>query len=152
MSLKAFETLKKTRLFILDYIKDLSTEQLNAIPNGFSNNIIWNLAHLVAVPQAVCYKRGGLAMKIDEEIFEQYKPGTIPQPFVNTHQIETYKALLINTIDVLEDDYQDEMFQNYQPWTTRTHVELKTIEESINFLSWHDGLHMGVIMSLKKLV
>jgi len=48
---KEIERLKKTRIFLLDLIKDLTTEQLNEIPKGFNNNIIWNLGHLIASQQ-----------------------------------------------------------------------------------------------------
>ena len=47
------ETIRKTRSFLLDYIKELNIEQLNKIPAGFNNNIAWNLGHLVAAQQGV---------------------------------------------------------------------------------------------------
>ncbi|HWD90430.1 MAG TPA: DinB family protein [Mucilaginibacter sp.] len=37
------DTLKKVRAVLLEGIKDLTTEQLNKIPQGYNNNIIWNL-------------------------------------------------------------------------------------------------------------
>ncbi|MBK0382603.1 DinB family protein [Pedobacter sp. SD-b] len=149
---KQFEIYKKTRLFLLDYIKDLSTDQLNQIPQGFNNNIIWNITHLIATHQGVCYVRSGHQLRVDEMIYNNYKNGTLPQPFVNSHQIENVKELLISSIDVLEKDYNEGLFEKYISWTTRTDVALKSIEESINFLLWHDGLHLGVIMAMKKLV
>jgi hypothetical protein len=149
---KTFESLLKGRLQLLDYIKDLSTEQLNHIPDGFSNNIVWNFAHLATVTQAICYQRAGLPITMDDEIFSHYLPGTTPQPFVNTKQIEHDKQVLLNVVDDLKRDYEVGLFSNNPSWTTRSGIELNTIEDSINFLLWHDGLHFGVIMGLKKLV
>ena len=37
------ETLKKVRANFLKVIGDLTIEQLNEIPAGFNNNVIWNL-------------------------------------------------------------------------------------------------------------
>ncbi len=45
---KQIEILRNTRKHLLSFINDLSTEELNEIPQGFNNNIIWNLAHLTA--------------------------------------------------------------------------------------------------------
>ncbi len=149
---KQFEIFRKTRIFALDYIKDLTTEQLNEIPKGFNNNIIWNLAHLISTPQAVCYYRLGLPIKVDENIFNNYRNGTLPQPFVNSHQIEEIKDLLIKSIDNLEKDYSSDLFYESKSWTTKSGIELVTIEDSLNFLIWHDGTHIGVIMAMKKLV
>jgi hypothetical protein len=149
---KAFESLIKGRLQLIAYIQDLSTEQLNQIPNRFNNNIVWNLAHLISVTQAICYKRAGLPTTIEEEILTNYFPGTTPQPFVNTKQIEHFKLVLTDVVKELKKDYEAGLFNNNPSWTTRSGIELNKIEDSIHFLLWHDGLHFGVIMALKKLV
>ncbi|MDQ6815069.1 MAG: DinB family protein, partial [Bacteroidota bacterium] len=54
-----FERLKKVRQSVIDVVKDLSIESVNKIPVGFNNNIAWNLGHLVAAQNGVCYLRAG---------------------------------------------------------------------------------------------
>ena len=56
--------IQQTRTHILSVLNELSLEQLNKIPAGFNNNIAWNLGHLVAAQQGVCYVRSGLPMKV----------------------------------------------------------------------------------------
>lgn len=51
--------LKKLRFAILKTIEQLPTEQLNKVPDGFNNNIIWNVAHLIASQQNLCYIKAG---------------------------------------------------------------------------------------------
>lgn len=46
--------LKKLRFAILKTI-----EQLNKVPDGFNSNIIWNVAHLIASQQNLCYMKAG---------------------------------------------------------------------------------------------
>jgi len=41
-------------------IEDFSLEELNKIPEGFNNNIIWNIAHVIATQQALVYGLSGL--------------------------------------------------------------------------------------------
>ncbi|QJD79212.1 DinB family protein [Spirosoma rhododendri] len=40
--------IKNLRLFLLEQIAGLSTKQLNAVRVMSNNNIIWNIAHLIA--------------------------------------------------------------------------------------------------------
>ncbi len=149
---KQFEIYSTTRKNLLESIASLSAEQLNKTPAGFNNNIIWNLAHMIAAQQGVCYKRGGHPMLIDEATFEHFKPGTVPPPFVTEEQINHYKNLLLSTIDDWEKDFNGGLFTQNASWRQGMGIDINDIEESINFLLWHDGLHRGVIMSLMKLV
>jgi hypothetical protein len=65
-----------TRKFILSICEPLTEEQLNTTPNGFNNNIIWNLGHLIAAQQGICYIRSGLNPVVDESITEYFKSGS----------------------------------------------------------------------------
>lgn len=149
---KQFEILKKTRQFLLGMINELTAEQLNEIPAGFNNNIIWNVAHMVAAQQGVCYFRGGLPLVVKEEFFLAYKPETKPQGNVDSKLIDEIKSLLFTTIDQLEADYNNGLFKNNPAWTNRYGVEHRNIEDSINFILFHDGLHLGYVMALKRMV
>ncbi len=139
-------------MFVLSVISELSTERLNKIPPGFNNNISWNLGHLVAAQQGVCYVRGGLPMVIEEQYFLAYKPDTKPTGYVDDAELKVLKEQLLSTVDQLEQDLASNVFANNPPWTNRYGVEHKTIEDSIKFLLFHDGLHTGYIMALKKVV
>lgn len=149
---KQFEILKTSRQFLLNYINSLSIEQLNKTPEGFNNNIVWNLAHIIVAQQGVCYKRGGHKMLIDEDMFELFKPGTVSPPFINEQQVKRYKELLITTIEQTELDYQNGLFSQNPAWKQSMGIDVENIEQSITFLLWHEGLHIGTIMSLKKIV
>ena len=70
--LSTIAQIKKTRSFIIDLVENLSAEQLNHIPPGFNNNIIWNIAHLTATQQNMCYVRSGLEITIEDKIFHPF--------------------------------------------------------------------------------
>ena len=149
---KQIEDLKKTRAFIINFTNELTVEQLNEIPEGFSNNIIWNLAHLISAQQGVCYMRAGLPVITEEKYFTLYKPGTKPEQFIDADEIEKIKQLLFTTLDKLAEDYNNGAFADYKIWTTRYGVEINNIDDIISFLSFHDGLHTGYIMALKRCI
>lgn len=149
---KQIEIIQKPRFFLLDVVHDLSNEQLNKIPDGFNNNIIWNLAHMIATQQGVCYIRAGLPKVVGEAFWQTYTSGTKPTDIVNSDEVENIKKLFISTMDQLVTDYNNQIFSNYAAWTTRSGIELRNIDEALSFIPMHEGLHVGYIMALKRVV
>lgn len=149
---KQIEIIRKTRSFLLEQLKDLSTEQYNKIPEGFNNNIAWNLGHMIAAQQGVCYIRAGLAPRLGEDFINTFKSGTKPQRSFSASEIENIKSLLLSTLDQLEEDYGNNIFGGYSAWSTRYGVELASIDDAINFIKFHEGLHSGGSTALKRLV
>jgi hypothetical protein len=149
---KAIEIIKMPRLTILKGIEGLTLEQLNKIPAGFNNNIIWNLGHMIAAQQGVCYKRAGEPTIIDDEFWNTFRPDTKPERFFDENDFAKIKELLISTIDQLEIDIANKPFSNYTTWTTRYGAELSSIREAVSFLPFHDGFHIGYITALKRAV
>ena len=60
-----FEVLKKSREIVTRLVSGLSIEQLHSIPQGFKNNIAWNVAHLVVTQQLLHYKLVEKRMALD---------------------------------------------------------------------------------------
>lgn len=146
------ENIKNVRKYLLNLIADLSPEQLNKIPEGFSNNIIWNLAHLTATQQRICYLRSGLKPVVQEQYITPFIPGTKPEGFIDSSEIETIKSLFISVIEELETDYKKSFFTTYGESTVRYGVTITNVDDAINFLPYHEGYHTGVIVELMKFV
>lgn len=147
---KLFEIIEKTRLQVVEQLKGLSLAQLNEIPAGFNNNIIWNVGHLIAAQQGVCYLRSGLELRIEEKYFTLYKPGSKPEAFVDQQEVEHICALLFSSLAQFKADYENGVIANYIPWTTRYGVALHTIDDAVQFLPFHEGMHLGYILALKR--
>lgn len=146
------EALRSIRTSLLELLKDLSLEELNFIPQGFNNNIAWNLAHIIAAQQGVCYLRAGLPITIRQDFFELHKPNTKPERPLSVTELEEIKILLFSTLDRFEEDYNNQIFTQYPSWTTRYGVTISSIDDAVSFLPFHDGLHLGYIMALKRAV
>lgn len=144
--------IKNTRAFVLELVKNLNTAQLNKIPVGFNNNIIWNIGHLTAAQQNLCYVRSGLAVTVTEEHFSPFLSGTKPEKFIEQTGIDSIFDTFLNSMDRLAIDYSGGIFLKFDPWDKRYGMKLNSIEDAINFIPFHEGLHIGYIMALKKLV
>lgn len=149
---RQIDNIRKTRSYVIDQIKELSLEKINKVPHGFNNNIMWNVGHLVAAQQAICYVKGGLTPSIPEEAYADFKPGTRPDHFFDSDVEDEIKQLILSSLDVLQQDYQENAFKNFIPWTNRYGIALYNIDEAIQYLQFHEGLHVGVILSIRKLV
>jgi hypothetical protein len=146
------DNLRKIRGSVIEIIKDLSLEKLNKIPHGFNNNIIWNVGHIFAAQQNVCYVRIGLSPAIPLDTYSKFLPGTRPEQFIESDVKEDIVALMSTTLDLLERDCQKNVFENFTPWTTRSGFPINSINDALIYLHFHEGMHTGVIMSMKKLV
>ncbi len=146
------ETIRKTRSYLLQAIKELTPDQLNKIPDGFNNNIVCNLGHLVAAQEGICYVRAGLKPPGGEDFFNRFKPGSKPENKLNEEETEKIKELMLTSLNVLEQDYEKGFWTSYPAWSTRYGVEIKSIDEAINFLHFHEGLHSGHVLSMKRIV
>ncbi len=147
-----FDILKKGRQLILKIIDGFSIEQLNKIPEGFSNNIVWNVAHLVVTHQVLCYKFSGLPMNVSDEMVSLYKKGTAPQNVVSVEEFEEIKQQFIELPNQFEKDYADGIFKNYNEYTTSVNVTLTDIKKATAFNTFHEGIHLGSILALRKLI
>jgi hypothetical protein len=147
---KQIEFIKQPRLMILSILDKFTLEQLNTIPAGFSNNIAWNLGHMLAAQYGILYKRAGL--QVDEPFYQLYKPESKPEGPITQQQLDEIKGMLITSLDQLEKDYAAGIFGNYPTWTTRYGASVGNIDQAIAFLPFHEGLHIGYIMGMRKLV
>ncbi|WP_237276775.1 DinB family protein [Tenacibaculum ovolyticum] len=147
-----FEILKKSRELILKKIENLSIEQLHLIPDGFKNNIAWNVAHLVVTQQLLHYKLSGLNCLASDELIEGYKKGTLPTAIFSEEEFEEVKELLIGLPDTLKEDYEAGIFTEFTTYETSLGFVLNSVETAIAFNNLHEGIHLGTIMALTKLV
>ena len=101
-------------------VKGLSTEQLQAMPNGFDNNIAWNLGHVLIVQQRLLYSRCGLPLSVPEEMLPLYLPGTSPADWQAQPDAQELVELLVAQQEQLEADYAAGRFQErpFDSYTT----------------------------------
>ncbi|AXT57502.1 DinB family protein [Aquimarina sp. MMG015] len=144
------EITRTNRKLLAKIMDNFSLEDLNKVPQGFNNNLIWNIAHVVVTQQLLTYKLSGLPMMISDEMIVKYRKGTKTEGLVSKEEVEKVKELLFTTIDKTEKDIDGSIFEGYQEYPTSTGFVLKSVEDAINFNNFHEGIHLGYILALKK--
>ncbi|EAR11511.1 hypothetical protein PI23P_06206 [Polaribacter irgensii 23-P] len=145
-----FEVLRIARNIILKELEGLTLDQIHKIPKGFKNNIAWNMAHLVVTQQLLHYKATGLDCLCPDELIEEYRKGTAPKKTFTAEEFEEVKDLFMGLPDTLQEDFEAGIFQNYTTYQTSTGLVLDSIETAIVFNNLHEGMHYGIIRSIKK--
>lgn len=145
----AFEVLPKTRQFFNNILEKTSIENLNKIPVGFNNNIIWNIGHIVVTEQLLVYKLSNLPLMVSDSLVEKYKKGTKPNGDVTEDEVNEIKSLLFSTIKKTKEDYELKKFIDYQEYTVSTTGNtLLNIDDALNFVHFHEGMHFGYVLAL----
>ena len=144
------DVLKQDRGLIAHAIGSLSNDQLSMVPGGHSNNILWNLGHIVVVQQQLHYLLSGIDMYVAEDFVAQFARDTSPADWATLPDIDAVKSLLVELPGRLEEDYAAGRFDNYKEYTTANGIVLATLEDAFAFNHFHEGVHTGIILSLRK--
>ena len=147
-----FQAHRQVRRNILEILQNTSTKDLLLIPDGFNNNIYWNIAHCVATQQLLHYYLSGNPFRIDQYWIETYKKGTLPNLNVQQSEIDDLAFLLTETSKVLMKDYDDDFFPDYTSYTTSFGLDLKNIQDAIIFNNMHEAQHLGYAMAQKRAI
>ena len=149
---KHFDYLQATRNNVLKLIENLDLSQLNKIPEGFNNNLAWNLGHIVATQQLLCYGLSSLPKELENDFISKYRKGSKPEGDINQAELDFMKNKMIVLADKMEDDYTNGIFKEYKEYTTSYNATLSSIDDAILFNNMHEAMHFGFMIALKKLV
>lgn len=147
---KLLDITLKNRKILQNYLQNTPKEDLFRIPKGFNNNIWWNIAHVVVTPQLLIYNLSGLDFTIEEELINKYRKGTFPKDEPSQEEIEKIEKYLFSTLERTTQDYEEGKFKNYKEYMTTPKVALLNVEDALSFNVFHEGLHLGAILALKK--
>lgn len=149
--MKATFEINRTSRKTLELCLDKHTlSQLNTIPDGFSNNLIWNIGHIIVVQQLLVHHLSGLPMYVSDELVAKYRKGTKPEHTVTQEEVDEIKSLLFTTVEQTQLDFQNNRFQEYTEFTTMTGYRISNAKDAMEFNNYHEAIHTGIIMQIQK--
>ena len=147
-----FDITRTSRKILSQYLDNHSLEQLNKVPEGLNNNLIWNIAHIIVIQQRLAYKASGLPLNISKEMEDKYNMGSRPLTDVTEEEVEEIRSLLFETINQTKADYNNGVFKNYYEFTNGLGFTIRNIEDALSFNNYHEATHLGIMMTIKKFI
>lgn len=138
---------------ILDVVNSIPEADIDRIPESWSNNVHWHVGHLVVVPCMLARMLSGQALGLSEEYKTLFAKGTAPSAW-DGHTVPPIGPLKDQVRSVMMELFHE--FANRlttpfpQPYTTSAGVVLKTPGEALNFSLAHDGIHLGLLLALRR--
>ncbi|UAY54987.1 DinB family protein [Arachidicoccus terrestris] len=145
--------LRKTRQLFLGMMDDLSLGQLNQIPEGFNNNIIWNLGHIAVSTPGLCYIRSQVKPETELPFPGRFGKGSRPEVEATAEEVEEIKKFLVSSLDQIETDIHAGVFTELFPFATDTYqIPMDSIENTLNCCLAHENLHLGIAKAQKAVI
>lgn len=98
------------------------------------------------------YGLSGLEFPVDTKFVKMYGKSSFPSTEISKEAIEEIKTQLISAIKQTKIDYEKGVFKNFNEYPTSTGITLKSIDDALQFNTFHEGIHLGIILSIKKIV
>ncbi len=145
----AIDQLSFIRQVLGQLLDSIPEDDLFRIPDGFVNHVAWNGAHLVATQQVLTYGLSGVEPFVPQELIDRYRKGTLP----SDGDAESFRAIMEYSLEAPKrtaEDLAAGKFSGYSLYETSQGFKLSTVEEAISFNNFHEGLHLGYILALRK--
>jgi hypothetical protein len=150
MNAPVVKTLHAARGYMLSKLTDLTDEQWTAVPEGFSNNILWNIGHLLHSHNGMTYARSGIDTGLPEAYEGWFKGGTSPADWSDAPDVAEVRDRFQKQMTQIVDDYGAGKFSGFGSFELMPGYALETIEDVLAFIILHEGLHIEAITYLRK--
>lgn len=147
-----FKRLATARAFTMQALTGLTEEQWTSIPEGFSNNLLWNAGHIAATQSRLLYTLSGLPLPMPVELVEMTGRGSSPKDWPVPPNPEKVMGVLEQLVPQVIEDNRADKFTQFTPVELRPGVSVDSFDDAVLFCILHEGIHIGMIMALKKLV
>ncbi len=132
-------------------IEEITIEDINKIPEGYNNNILWNYGHAVATQNVLLYKHSGLEFSLPDDFIATYRKGTFPPKLDDPKaELEVIHLFSEQSIAHLRKDLADYKFQEYDTYETSFGAQLENHHDAMQFNNMHESMHLGYCIALKK--
>ncbi|MDN4493574.1 DinB family protein [Ureibacillus aquaedulcis] len=142
-----FQQINLVRQNTLNEMTNLTEEQADLVPAGFSNSIRWNLGHIYTVQNGLISQFGGKVIETPAHYFKLFAPGTKPADWpAEVPTLHELKQLLEEQPARLQKALAGQLEEQAE----KAFKTLSTVGEILNFTTYHEGMHLGAIKGLKK--
>lgn len=118
-------------------------------PSGFPNTIRWNAGHIYVTAEEFLNKADNNYEITHPEWIAYFIDGTHPSEW--NDDVPTASAIMTALVEQEERiiQYFNNKLQNKSSEEHQIHaLSLDTVDAAVQFVTWHEGIHLGIIKSL----
>lgn len=144
-----FDQMKLIRKMTLHEFKHVTEEQADVIPEGFRNNIRWNLGHIYVVQHALLHHYGGIELEMDKRFQQYFSPNTSPDDWEGTPpSLNEIKEKLEKQVEEIEVALKGKLGDTAkEPFLRQNNVG-----QIFSFTFYHEGLHVTAVKDYKRIL
>jgi uncharacterized damage-inducible protein DinB len=132
---------------------DVPETQLHIIPGGYNNSIFWNLGHILIVQEQLAIHFGNVEPQLPDDYMRYFGQHSspiswddAPPPFVDI------VSLLQSQTDHIVHCLGNRMDERLRKPFKRNGMSMNTIGELLIYSVYHEGVHIGMINAMMKLL
>ncbi len=135
------------RQYTLNQIKGITEENADVIPEGYSNNLRWNLGHILVSHAGLILPRIGVEVPFGKDYLESFNRGTSPGNWsAETPALDTLYKDLEEQVDLLKYHLKGRLDEQL----TEPFAGLSTVGGLTGFAISHEAVHAGTVIGMKK--
>lgn len=152
---RLFDRLNFGRQHTYYVARNFTSENVDVVPPGFRNNIRWNLGHIPVINELVLSSMCGVGVTLPAGYAELFGNGTSPAdwPGKEVPSIEDILGELRKQAAAIEAQVSGRLGEPLpSPLRIGKYGEFRNLAEVLNFLFYHEGVHVGIIKALLNVV
>lgn len=83
---------------------------------------------------------------------QKYKRGSKPEHPISQAEVDEIRSLLFETINQTKADLNSKIFKTYTEFTTLSGFTMRNVEDALAFNYYHEAMHIGMMMSIRKFI
>lgn len=144
--------MRAMRIYSHQILEGLTSAQMNRVPDGAANNILWNIGHVCTDQINMLYAPAGLPSPLPEEFHAWFDPGTSPKDWKNEPPLAAVLTASRELNTNVVQDYEGRRFRDFTPYSLTEGYSIDSIEEAMAYHTIHEGMHIGIILTLRRFV
>lgn len=142
--------MKEYRNYLLEVLEDVSHEEGEIVPDGFRNNIRWNVGHLFLDQYLWLEAITREEANYQKQFNDWFGFGTTPANFTDeTPTLEELKDLLKRQIEHIKEVYGHRLEEEFPPTSMENYT---TIEQVLIRTIFHEGMHIQAVIDIIKCI
>ncbi|MDA8443198.1 MAG: DinB family protein [Peptococcaceae bacterium] len=152
MGIGILDQLSFARTGTLSTVAELTQTEANIIPQGFNNNILWNLGHLYLSQERFAFHFVQEPMLIPSGFLELFGKGSKPEAWAQAPDL----GEIVNLLEAQPNRIREKLQGRLQDAVTNPPpipgITFSTVEDMLTFNLYHEGIHVQAIRMLRRLI